>query len=282
MAVNVINNHYTSFTTNNPDDFPLVSWKERDARVQQLIDESFQLRVLPLHKGMFESKYHNYLFVGSEEYTFDDREMSLVGQSAIEIAEQFSKKERFDALDLGTGNGRFLKSLKDRFNNVDVLGVTAADFRDTRYASNAFRIPDEEYVVGNIENLNQLPSLQDRKFDFITSHVTFRHLSDPVGVICQAYEFLKPNGLMILDEFTLNGISGEEYVNAFKNAGCHEVEIVPECHVEIDGIRRRILAKPLTTSIRKTTDHLDLQLHYDLTRSTRADADHQAQIFYKA
>jgi SAM-dependent methyltransferase len=278
MAANIINNNYeTSLQTSNL----LVSWKERDARVQQLIDESFQIRVLPLHKGMFEMKFHNYLYVGSEDYTFDDRNNSLLGQSALKLAEQFSNKDRFDVLDLGTGNGRFLKSLKDRFNNVKVLGVTAADFRNTRYASSEFTIPDEEYVVGNIENLNSLPSLQGKKFNFITSHVTFRHLSDPIKVICDAYEYLEPGGLLIFDDFHLNGISGEDYVNAFQKAGCNSVEIFPEAYLKVNGTARRILDKPLTTAIRKTTEHLNLPIYYDLDRSTPADSDHQAQIFYK-
>ena len=258
-----------------------ISSKERDTRVQQLIDESFQVRVLPLHQGMFEQKYHNYLYVGSEDYTFDNPQASIRGQSALKLAEQFSIRGKFDVCDLGTANGRFLNSLKKRFSNVNVLGVTAADFRPTCYGSNEFTIPDEEYVVGNIENLNALPSLKGRKFDLIVSHVTFKHLSDPIGVICQAYEFLKPDGELIVDEFTLNGISGEQYVDAFKKAGCHSVEISPETFFEVDGVKRRYLNKPLTTHIRKTIEHLDLPIYYDLTRSTRADSDNQAQIFYK-
>lgn len=277
MAAHVINNNYgTSTQTNNL----LVSGKERDAKVQQLIDDSFQVRVLPLHQEMFDMKFHNYLYVGSADYTFEDRNASLQGQSALKLAEQFSNK-RFDVLDLGTGNGRFLKSLKDRFNNVNVLGATAADFRNTRYASSEFTIPDNEYVVGNIENLNSLPSLQGKKFDFIVSHVTFRHLSDPIGVICQSYEFLKPDGLLILDDFRLNGISGEDYANAFQKAGCASVEIFPEAYIKVNDVARRILDKPLTTIIRKATEHLNLPIYYDLERSTPADSDHQAQIFYK-
>lgn len=174
-----------------------------------------------------------------------------------------------------------MKSLKDHFNNVSVLGVTAADFRPTLFGSHEFKIPDEEYVVGNIENLNTLPSLQGRKFDFIVSHVTFRHLSDPLGVICQAYEFLRTDGLLIVDDFKLNGISGEDYAAAFKKVGGLSVEISPEVYFEIDGVARRVLEKPLTTSVRKTTEHLNLPIYYDLDRSTRADSDNQAQIFYK-
>lgn len=107
-------------------------------------------------------------------------------------------------------------------------------------------------------------------------------MSDPIGVICQSYELLKQDGLLILDDFDLNGITGEDYVNAFKNAGCDGVEIFPEPYFKINDIAVCTLEKPMTTVIRKTTEHLNLPLYYDLDRSTKADIDHQAQIFYKA
>lgn len=153
---NTINNYSAKTTTLN--DYPQITWKDRDTRIQQLVDESFQVRVLPLHQNMFDSKCGNYLYWGSKDYTFEDKKRSLIGQSALNLAEQFSNQDRFSVLDLGTGNGHFLKSLKDRFSNVNVVGVSAADFRTSHYGSDEFKIPDEEYVVGNIENLSLLPS----------------------------------------------------------------------------------------------------------------------------
>jgi ubiquinone/menaquinone biosynthesis C-methylase UbiE len=311
-----------------------VSYTKRDSRIQTLIDDSFQTRVLPLHQGMFDGRFVNYLYVGNVDYSFQRNDGSYPGVTALEMAEEFAaSKEKFDVLDLGTGNGAFLISLKDKFKDkVSVMGVTAADFRPTHYGDGNLddeqcaalkkslgvddggiqeylpsrkikhqtiytKIPDSEYVVGNIENLNQLPELQGRKFDLIVSAVTFRHLSDPLGVLCQAYELLKQNGVLICDEFELNGIAGLEYVQLFHDSGCTDVEILPESfdrpiHDTPEdlaiafkklGIRRsrQPFSYPIQTRIRKTVEHLIFPVAYDLQNSIKADPEqNQAQIFY--
>ncbi|NGX37072.1 MAG: Trans-aconitate 2-methyltransferase [Chlamydiae bacterium] len=250
-----------------------VSSRERPAEAQLLIDESFEVRVLPLHQGMFEGRSIHYLYWGQDkDYTFIDSQGSVAGIKASKIAEEFASKKKFAVLDLGCGVGSFLQGLKERFPNVKVMGVTAADFRPTRYNSEGLKIPDEEYVVANLENLNQIQALKGEKFDFIVSSVTFRHLSDPLGVLCQAYDLLNENGVLLVDDFRLNGISEDEYLEIFKEAGCKNLEIQTfgASAVEIKQ-----------TKIRKVGfDRLCLPVSYDLSKSTKASDLEQANIFY--
>ncbi len=285
MSSNAISSSFQSITSLNAEQFQ-VSGGERNSKIQHLIDDSFTTRVLPLHKGILEGTLANYLYTGSTDYSFTDSKDSVT--TALKIAEEFASKERFSVLDIGTGNGRFLKGLKDSFSNVDVIGVSAADFRPT-HLSKEISIPNEEYVVGNVENLKDLPALKDRKFDLIVSAVTFRHLSDPIGVLCQGYDMLNQNGLMIVDDFQLNGLSIDAYFELFQKSKC-DFEVWPigylpaRIAVGKDGepIRYFCTQKPWQTRIRKTTEHLNLALTYDLEKSTPAVVDHNhAQIFYK-
>lgn len=273
-----------------------VSSQERPPAIQGLIDESFAVRVLPLHQEMFKGTCVNYLFWGqSKDYIFDDHDSpgSAAGIKASKIAEEFANKQRFAVLDLGCGVGTFLQSLKERFPNVDVLGVSAADFRLTRYNSEGLQVPDAEYIVANLENLTQISALCGRKFDLIVSSVTFKHLSDPLGVLCQAYELLNENGILIVDQFRLNGISGEDYLRVFKEAGCNHVQAAPVAYKEANGnirfhnqgakdVECILTAEfPLQTKIRKVAlEHLTLPIFYDLTKSTPATDLEQAHIFY--
>lgn len=275
-----------------------VSSQERPPAIQRLIDESFAVRVLPLHQEMFKGGIMNYLCWGqSKEYTFDDNDSqcSPLGVTASKVAEEFASKERFAVLDLGCGVGTFLQGLKERFSNVDVLGVTAADFRPTRYNSEALKVPDAEYVVANLENLNQIPALKGRKFDLIVSSMTFKHLSDPLGVLCQAYDLLNEKGILIVDQFVLNGIPGEDYLRIFKEAGCNHAEATPVVYTTKDAAGRisfqsdrskegeyiLVGSFPKQTKIRKIAlEHLALPIFYDLAKSTPASDLDQAHIFY--
>jgi len=219
---------------------------------------------------MFEGRLHNYLYWGQEkDYVFANQNSTFI--TASKIAEEFASKKKFAVLELGCGAGGFLQGLKERFANIEVMGITAADFRQTRYNRDKFEIPDEEYIVGNLENLNWHPALSGRKFDFIVASTTFRHLSDPLAVICQAYDFLEENGVLLVDEFCLNGISEDEYSEIFKEAGCENIEVLT------------FGSSALQTKIRKVAlNHLCLPLQYDLSRSTQASPNlDQAHIFYK-
>jgi hypothetical protein len=75
MSINSVNNYLSENTPYTNESLP-VSWQERDRRVQVIIDESFRIRVQPLHKGMFEGRYMNYICVGAEDYTFNDLKYS--------------------------------------------------------------------------------------------------------------------------------------------------------------------------------------------------------------
>ena len=100
--------------------------------------------------------------------------------------------------------------------------------------------------------------------------MTFRHLSDPLGVICQAYDLLSENGILLVDSFQLNGISADEqYPEIFKQAGCEHIELV----IDWDSMATQ-------TKIRKVAlQHLRLPLAYDLAKSTKADEKQPSSYF---
>ncbi len=283
----------SGFSVTAPSESLRVSGGERDPRVQALIDESFKIFTLPLHELMFQGRAINYIYWGSLDYAFQDKKNSARGIKASELAKEFASQERFDVLDLGTANGLFLKGMKDQFKNVNVVGITAADCRPHIKGSvDQSEVSDEEYLVANIENLNQIPALKDRKFDMIVSLTTFRHFCDPIGVICQAYDMLKDKGVLILDNFELRGIDGRDYYKIFEKSGCSDITIHPrKLRCEIEGRSVQVASDfsvAEQTQIRKTTEHLNLPVFYDLEKSTAAAeisaegcGGRRAQIFYK-
>ena len=113
-------------------------------------------------------------------------------------------------------------------------------------------------------------------FDLVISHMTFMHLSDPLGVMCQAYEMLKPQGELVVDDFRVNGLRGRNNFKAlFTQTNC-EVKIPPKQSPWPDE------DKPRITVIQKLAEgRLNLPVIYDLEESTRAAEVHRAEIFYK-
>jgi ubiquinone/menaquinone biosynthesis C-methylase UbiE len=278
-------------------DFPekdfKVSYENRNAKIQEIIDESFKVYVTPLHEKMIQGQRWNYREFGTEKYEFIDPQDPNRLVYSSKFLEKFAKNAKFSVLDLGTGNGRFIAGLKEMFTNVVVMGVSAADFRsgysDARYIGiggawvignpdiKVDTLSENEYVVGNIENLSSLPQLKNKKFDLVISHMTFMHLSDPLGAMCQAYEMLNPQGKLLIDDFKLNGLedSQKEYEKLFNQTNC---QLTTPQITSTWGDQ----AKPRTTEIKKLAEgYLNLSVRYDLEKSTRADKNQKAQIFYK-
>jgi SAM-dependent methyltransferase len=228
-----------------------VTWSQRPAPVQQLIDRYFESIVV---------RDGEYGLIGAKEYLFpspymliSDEARSVQPRKAADIvalAVQSAKPDKpVRILDLGTGNGEFLKEIKSRYpNRVIVQGIAGVDRRNLDDS-----LSDQEYLVGNIENLLEIPGL-GQSFDIIFSAHTFMHLCDPLGAICRAYERLKPNGLLMIDHFETRGITTAQIKTALKKG---------QYHAQVVGCPEIKFVELFT--IQKTKPHLVLPFKYSAT-----------------
>jgi ubiquinone/menaquinone biosynthesis C-methylase UbiE len=107
--------------------------------------------------------------------------------------------------------------------------------------------------------------------------MTFMHLSDPLGALCQAYEMLKPQGELVVDDFKVKGLydSQRYYEALFTKTNC-QLKHPPITSPWGDQEKQQ------TTVIKKLAEgHLNLPVSYNLEESTRANKDQEALIFYK-
>lgn len=105
-----------------------------------------------------------------------------------------SKNEINNLVDLGCGNGDFLKYLKKRKPNLDFYGVDSNDLKfDTKNGK------DIKYYHEDI--LNFLKKEKKGTYDVVTLFHVVEHL--PIDyllqVIVEVYKVLKPEGLMIIE-----------------------------------------------------------------------------------
>ena len=168
--------------------------------MQRIIDESFKNWTFPLHEYEMQgdlysrTRQHWYSYVGQSDYMFGESTVMEEIESLIKM----KQKRDLSILDLGTGIGRFMRVVHDRFPDTHPIGISATDMRRLPGCGEP-DVSDQEYLTGNIENLFQIQQIWDRKFDMIVSAWTFTHLVDPIGTLCQAYECLNPDGVIILD-----------------------------------------------------------------------------------
>ncbi len=256
----------------------------RPPYIQQLIDECFQKHILA-----FNEKSYNV--TGQDDYYTSDRRLTnnaglplYPGElTAREIARKLiadlPENEILEVLDIGTGDGELLVCLKEEFGDrVNVTGLSASDFRTSDNAKKKFTnrqpLRDDQYIIGNVENIDRIPALKGRTFHWVVSATCFQHLSDNLGTIARIYDkYLKKGGLFTTDSFDIPGLHIGKLKESLKP---YDVQFLEG----LEGYVRLL-------RIRKTHEHLDLPIIYSPTGSfgcmvngdrTRSG---KAQIFYK-
>ncbi|MFT5170315.1 MAG: SAM-dependent methyltransferase [Candidatus Marinamargulisbacteria bacterium] len=190
------------------DPFPIkqVRWEHDHLSIHDVMDrpKSLEAAIDASFKSATEEDAA-YLFTGQPYYRFglDGLKTSTRAILDPELALTCSTTP-LQILDIGTGDGQFLESLKTTYGDkVAVQGLTAKKY------GNPDTLLDSEYRVGNAERLLASPVGKPHSADYIFSSVTALHFTDPAGFLIQAYEALSPGGIMVIDRFSLPGMEGQ-------------------------------------------------------------------------
>lgn len=108
-------------------------------------------------------------------------------------------KEGFKVLDLGCGNGRFIKSLNEVGLNYDYLGV---DFSEGLISQAKKEFPDYIFEVADMRDL----SFEPESFDMIVSIAAFHHLTsvkERKEMLDNMYAWLRPGGHLFMTNWNL-------------------------------------------------------------------------------
>ena len=138
-------------------------------------------------KNYSEESLEEYM-VGTDikELTLDEirKETFKDDNRRIEYIENILKCDNTrNILDFGCGTGGFLNLLKNKYNSY---GVEMSDI----YRN-----------ILNEENLKVYKSINEFniKFDIICLWHVFEHLDNPLGLLAQIKNFLKPNGIILIE-----------------------------------------------------------------------------------
>jgi 2-polyprenyl-3-methyl-5-hydroxy-6-metoxy-1,4-benzoquinol methylase len=104
-------------------------------------------------------------------------------------------------LDIGSGNNpTAMDEIISRFNGkAHTIGLTAPASEDERNTANTTET-GTTVVKGEMIALLEQMVEEGRQQSVITSVETFRHLSDPLRALELAYQLLKPNGVLLIND----------------------------------------------------------------------------------
>jgi ubiquinone/menaquinone biosynthesis C-methylase UbiE len=224
-------------------------WTKRPAEVTRAIADTWDsMDHFELPSG--------YLYIGRGAYMFGNAAIVSTDMVIDSLLTEAKPADPLQILDVGTGNGLFLKTIKHRLRDkVEVYGMTAHDYRDSK---NKSIMRGLDYKIANAEQL--LENYPPNSFDLIVSNKTMRHLIDPLGDMAQMYEALKPNGVLAVDKFKVNGINDDlkAFIDYLSQQG-YAVVADYEYEFEADKMRPANIS---TLLIRKTHEHLRLPIEY--------------------
>lgn len=136
----------------------------------------------PLHKGLAEAPGEDY-YIGNEKQL---RYRVKLWRRRLKIVKKFCKSG--ELLDVGTGDGLFLKVAKTA--NLNVCG-TEISSSAVRVAKNLY---DLDIHLAEIENAN----FEENSFDAITIWHVIEHVRNPLEVLKKLYKLSKPGATVFV------------------------------------------------------------------------------------
>lgn len=117
-----------------------------------------------------------------------------------DILEELEKEDWESLLDAGCGPGPMITLLAEKYPNKRYVGIDLTP--KMIETAKKKEIPNAEFIVGDCENL----PFEENSFDVIICSNSFHHYPNPQNFFNSVYKALRPNGRLILRDFTGNGL----------------------------------------------------------------------------
>lgn len=152
---------------------------------------SHQFSLIPKEK---QEKYDGNYFLNTHKNWMSNPNLKLFDFIYRKIG-KLLKKENIKLLDVGCGNGDFLKYLAAKDSSFDLFGV---DLAENKYSEITFI--NKDFVN------DQLDELKGLRFDVVCGLAVVEHVENPHLFIQKVSNFLQPNGVVFLMTINSNSL----------------------------------------------------------------------------
>ncbi len=146
----------------------------------------------PLPTPEFLNEYYsNYHLTADAGGVYDDVESRMQADfpAKLQLVRQHSGGKPVRLLDVGCGKGFFVKAAKDA--GMDAEGCDLSD-SGVKFAVEKLGVKARAGHIGSLKG-------ELGTFDVATFWATIEHLPDPIGLMKDVFDVLKPGGLFLLD-----------------------------------------------------------------------------------
>lgn len=119
--------------------------------------------------------------------------------------EFLKNRDPLSLIDLGCGDGTLLKTVIERFHNLDVCGM---DLAEEQISINRSLFPNIDWRVGNLDAIDP-PATPQKRFSVVSALELIEHVDSPERLLTRARTLVseKPKGALFLS--TQSGPVGE-------------------------------------------------------------------------
>lgn len=164
--------------------------------IHQAAESAHRGATYPVARSFYEKTF----FKGQELPPVIDGLPLFEGKTMDQWMIEREKDGPFTILDIGCGNGNSLRTIKEKHNKADVLGISIRRFEPLQIELSRLTIGDASFLSKHYS---------PNSFDFIYSYETFRWVGRPfVNLLPKIYRVLKPEGKAFLDTANIWPIDG--------------------------------------------------------------------------
>lgn len=122
----------------------------------------------------------------------------LYARCVADVLKSTEMPERALALELGPGEGEFLQTLSQRFNQVYAVDNSGEMLASSQRFAEKHALKNIEFIHGELKTLQHL----EEQFDCIVANMVLHHIPSPSGIFKQAASLLKPGGSFLISDLS--------------------------------------------------------------------------------
>ncbi|AMO54631.1 ArsR family transcriptional regulator [Endozoicomonas montiporae] len=162
--------------------------EELECRLEAIREQRAEQSMVFFTRHVGEFRQHQELIADHDLYA----------RCVAEVLKTTDMPEQALALELGPGEGEFLETLSQRFNQVYAVDNCSEMLTSSQHFADRHALKNIEFVHGELKDLQHL----EEQFDCIVANMVLHHIPSPSGIFKRVTGLLKPGGSFLVSDLS--------------------------------------------------------------------------------